>query len=438
MPSNADVDVDQFVTDTKSTQDDHGRALKELRSTLDSVKGTITGYDKEKMDRLHTVMDGYEDKVKAEKAEADAKDARIKALEEKAADLEAALKNPATADQAKAETEQEIRHKAAFTELLQKGKDNLSPESRAAFSEAKALTVGSAASAGNLAPTGFYEEIQRGLSSTSPIRQYARVISINDKDIEVPVETGQFDPAITAENTAKSDDSSSMQFAKRTITPQAFVANIAITDQMKGDAFNDLEGFIQESALRRFRRIEGVNFVQGSGAAGSLNGLQNAETDTAISNAVTLTGATRTTRKFNFEQLLDLLYAVPSEYAANGIFAWNRGFTRLVRGLKDSDGQYILQDGFSGQSGAPSRVLGHAYIECPDIPAPGATNIAANAKIAYFGDFSNFWIADRSDLSVLEDPYTGAANLRTRFVFSQRVGSTVMISDAFRAMNNGA
>ena len=79
---------------------------------------------------------------------------------------------------------------------------------------------------------------------------------------------------------------------------------------------------------------------------------------------------------------MDLIHGLKSEYARSASFMMNRATLGAIRKLKDTAGAYIFQTGFSGQAGLPNTILGHAYVEAPDM-----ADIAAAAKPIVFGDF---------------------------------------------------
>ena len=428
---------DQISTNKalKDANDGFTKDLNTMRETVDAVKGEMDAMTNETVTKMQDALDKQSDEITELKAQNTA--------------LEAAINNPSSAG-GEADSEEVIAHKAAYDDYIRKGEHGMSMESRKVLDEVeqKALTTGSEASAGRLAPDGYHNEIVKLITEISPIRQVARVLPLGRGALDVPVQTGQVSPAITAENAAANDDSTDLQFILRKITPVTLTSQVAITNEMLQDSVFPMRDFIAQMWAERFARQEAVNFIQGSGDTGAVNGLANTQTgtnSTALAAGATLTGGSGSgaallrSRTIKVEDIMNLAYSVSAVYAANGTFAWNRDTTRRIRLLKDGNSQFIFQPGFSGQTGAPGTVLGYSYIECPDIPALGTANIAANTKVGYFGDFRRgYWIADRQGLDVTEDPYSGAGNRRTRFVAHRRVGGSVMDTNALRALSLGA
>ncbi|WP_407807741.1 phage major capsid protein, partial [Staphylococcus aureus] len=68
----------------------------------------------------------------------------------------------------------------AFVSYLRRGVERISPD------EVKALTVSDSANGGYLAPSEFGNELIKLLNEYSPIRSYARVVSISAPEIVYP------------------------------------------------------------------------------------------------------------------------------------------------------------------------------------------------------------------------------------------------------------
>ena len=112
----------------------------------------------------------------------------------------------------------------------------------------------------------------------------------------------------------------------------------------------------------------------------------------------------------------------------------NRATLGAVRKLQDTTGNYIFQTGFSGQSGLPNTILGHPYVEAPDV-----ADIAASAKPIIFGDYRRgYMIVDRVALSVLRDGFTQAASGNVRFLARRRVGGEVVLAEAMKVLTMAA
>ena len=183
----------------------------------------------------------------------------------------------------------------------------------------------------------------------------------------------------------------------------------------------DLEAEMNTEFAEQFAKAEGTAFISGNGTnkpTGITNGSTVASTTAAAAAAIAT------------DDLMDLVHDLKSEYARSASFMMNRSTLGAVRKLKDTAGQYIFQTGFSGQSGLPNTILGHSYVEAPDV-----ADIAASAKSVIFGDFRRgYMIVDRVALSVLRDPYSQASSGNVRYIARRRVGGEVVLAEAMRVL----
>jgi hypothetical protein len=80
-------------------------------------------------------------------------------------------------------------------------------------------------------------------------------------------------------------------------------------------------------------------------------------------------------------------------YRRNAKFLMNDATVAAIRKLKDGNGVYMWQPALT--SGQPDKLLGYDLITTSHAP-----DIESGARVAAFGDFSYYWIGDRTGLSV--------------------------------------
>ena len=335
-------------------------------------------------------------------------------FEAKLNDIETMLKRPANAMEAK---EADLSLKA-WDSFMRKGEKNMDEM------ELKALTVGTAATAGNLAPAEYVNELIKVISEISPVRSVARVRQTSNKEIEVPSKTATFAAAWTAEGGSRTE-TTGYTTSLNTIPTHELYALVDISGALLEDSVFDLEAEMNTEFAEQFAKAEGAAFLTGNGTnkpTGILDGTTVASTTAAAAAAIAT------------DDLMDLVHGLQSEYARNAAFMLNRTTLGEIRKLKDTAGQYIFQTGFSGQSGLPNTILGHAYVEAVDM-----ADIAASAKPVVFGDYRRgYMIVDRVALSVLRDPYSQASTGNVRYIARRRVGGEVVLAEAMRALKMAA
>lgn len=335
-------------------------------------------------------------------------------MEEKLAGIEKMLKRPAAGIEGKS-ADMAVK---AWDKFLRKGKDQMDEM------ELKALTVGTAATAGNLAPAEYVNELIKVITEISPVRAVARVRQTSNKEIEVPSKTATFAAAWTAETGSRSE-TTGYTTSLNTIPTHELYALVDISSALLEDSVFDLEAEMNMEFAEQFAKAEGAAFISGNGTnkpTGITNGSTVASTTAAAAGAIAA------------NDLMDLVHGLKSEYARNGVFMLNRQTLGEIRKLKDNAGQYIFQTGFSGQSGLPNTILGHSYVEAADV-----ADIGASAKSVIFGDFRRgYMIVDRVSLSVLRDAYTQASSGNVRYIARRRVGGEVVLAEAMRVLAHPA
>lgn len=95
-------------------------------------------------------------------------------------------------------------------------------------------------------------------------------------------------------------------------------------------------------------------------------------------------------------------------------------------------GNYLWSPGIAGAE--PPNILGRPYVDAPDMP-----DISGNAFPVIFGDFKRgYLIVDRTQISILRDPYSLSSSRQIKFVASKRVGGQVVLAEAIRKLKIAA
>lgn len=386
------------------------KKVNDTRLAEIEAKGTADPMTEQKLAKIEADLDKFENINQAITQQ----QKHAEGFEAKLNDIETMLKRPANAMEAK-EVDLSLK---AWDSFMRKGQDNMAPE------EVKALTVGTAATAGNLAPAEYVNELIKVISEISPVRSVARVRQTSNKEIEVPSKTATFAAAWTAEGGTRTE-TTGYTTSLNTIPTHELYALVDISGALLEDSVFDLEAEMNTEFAEQFAKAEGAAFLTGNGTnkpTGILDGTTVASTTAAAAAAIAT------------DDLMDLVHGLQSEYARNAAFMLNRTTLGEIRKLKDTAGQYIFQTGFSGQSGLPNTILGHAYVEAVDM-----ADIAASAKPVVFGDYRRgYMIVDRVALSVLRDPYSQASTGNVRYIARRRVGGEVVLAEAMRALKMAA
>ncbi|MGI9359504.1 MAG: phage major capsid protein [Paracoccaceae bacterium] len=404
-----------MTEEVKTAVDAMATAFEEFKSANDQrlaeieAKGSADPLTEEKLAKIEGDLDRFENvnqKLVQQQKHAEGFEAKLN-------EIETLLKRPANMMEAK-EVDLSLK---AWDNFMRKGESQMDPM------ELKALTVGTAATAGNLAPAEYVEELLKVITEISPVRSIARVRQTSNKEIEVPSKTASFAAAWTAETGTRSE-TTGYTTSLNTIPTHEMYALVDISSQLLEDSVFDLEAEMNIEFAEQFAKAEGAAFIAGNGT----------NKPTGISNGTTVshTATGAATAAITTDNLMDLVHDLKTDYARNATFLLNRNTLGIIRKLKDTAGQYIFQTGFSGQSGLPNTILGSPYLECPDV-----ADAASAAKSVYYGDFRRgYMIVDRVSLSVLRDPYSQASTGNVRYIARRRVGGEVVLAEAMRVLKH--
>ena len=404
---------------------------EEIKSVIDNLNSTFEDFKSENSKRLDEVekkgsasaeleskVDAMADDITKMAETKQTIELQQKALDEaqvKLEKLETVLARPETGLNTK---EVGVQMKA-FSNMLRKGDKELDEMERKALYESDD-TLG-----GYYAPEEYVADLIKSVTEISPLRSIARVRTTSNRGIEIPKRTGQFSATFVNE-TATRSETTGYQTGLMQIDAHELYALVDISQALLEDSAFDLESEMSTEFGEQFAKAEGTAFITGNGV-GRPQGITDTGAGVATVNSGSGTALTA-------NGLLDLMYAIKSDYMNNANFVLNRSSLASVLKLEDTEGQKIFVNGMSYVGGAPSTILGKPYILAEDMP-----NVGGSAKPVAYGDFSRaYTIVDRVNLSVMRDPYSVATAGNIRYIARRRVGGAVVLAEAIRLQNISA
>ena len=300
--------------------------------------------------------------------------------------------------------------------------------------EFKALSEGTPAAGGHLAPPEMERLVERRLQVSSPMRDIATVRTIGAGVFKKPVSTSGVTAAWAAETAAR-PETDAPQLDLLEFPAADLYASPAATQALLDDAFVSLDEWLAGEVEDAFASQETEAFVTGSGVnkpKGFLAYPKAADATAAWGQTGYLaTGAAGAFPASNpTDKLIDLIYAPKARYRAGGRFVMNRRTVQAVRKFKDASGAYIWSP--ATQPGQTSSLLGYPVTEIEAMP-----DVAADSFAVAFGDFAKgYLIVDRAGLRVLRDPYS--AKPYVLFYTTKRVGGGMQNFDAIKLLKFGA
>ncbi|HYI42676.1 MAG TPA: phage major capsid protein [Sphingomicrobium sp.] len=295
-----------------------------------------------------------------------------------------------------------------------------------------AMSVGSNADGGYTAPVEWDHQIADKLKLISPMRQYSTVEQVGTAGFTRLFNDRSVGSGWVGE-TASRPATSTPQLTPLTFGNGEIYANPQVTQQLLDDSVIDIGAWLTREIATEFDRQENIAFLSGNGT-NKPNGILTYVTGGANAathpwGAITATTAADDVN-FTSDELVTLVYSLPSQYQGNARFFGNLNSHRAIRLLKDGNGNYLWQPSY--QAGEPATLMGRPLVDFPDL-----ADAAASAVPLLYGDMAEtYLILDRMGVRVIRDaltnkPYVG-------FYTTRRVGGGVKNPMAMKALKMAA
>ena len=280
------------------------------------------------------------------------------------------------------------------------------------------LSVGEDTSGGYLVPEEFANELIIALEEQNIFRRIARIVSTSHEKLKVPIATAVGVANWMEENEAIPESDST--FGQIILNAYKLGTMMkASTELIEDSAFN-MQAYIAQEFARRIGTREEEAFCVGDGD-GKPTGVFAATGGAPI-------GATAASdTDITFDDIIDLYYSLKPPYRIRAAFVTNDSVLKILRKVKDKNGQYIWQPAVKDST--PDTILGRPIYTSPYVPA-----IAAEATPLAFGDFRYYWIADRRDVRfrVLNELF--AQNDQVGFFATLRVDGKIILPEAIQLL----
>ncbi len=378
-------------------------ATKAFLETHRTERGTLSAEDDAIYNRMDKEIDEYTKEI-----------ARLERIEARDAELAKAVSSPITEKPSGAVREKTGRASDAYKEdfaCILRGKPALH----------NVLSTSPDVDGGYLVPEEFENQIVTGLEETNVIRSIAKVITTS-AERKIPIAATHSIAQWTLENAAYTE--SNPTFDQKTVDSFKLTDLVKVSVELLQDSYFDLEAYIVQEFARAFGAAEEEAFCIGTGT-GQPTGIFNATNGGHV--GVTAGSATAIT----LDNLLDLIYALKAPYRKNAKFLMKDTTVSAIRKLKDNNGAYLWQP--SVQANQPDKLLGYDLYTSPYVPEP-----AAGALPIAFGDFHNYWIADRTGRTVQKLIELYAGNGQVGFIATERVDGKIILPEGIQLMKMGS
>ncbi|TCT14581.1 HK97 family phage major capsid protein [Natranaerovirga pectinivora] len=281
-----------------------------------------------------------------------------------------------------------------------------------------ALKIGTDSEGGYLVPDEFERTLIEALEEQNIFRQLAKVVTTSSGDKKIPVVASKGTASWVDEEgiIPESDDT----FGQVSIGAYKLATMIKVSEELLNDSVFNLESYIAKEFARRIGSKEEEAFFVGDGV-GKPTGIFN-ETGGAEVGVTTASGTAIT-----MDEIMDLFYSLKSPYRKNAVFTMNDATVKLIRKLKDGNGQYLWQP--SVQAGQPDTILNRPVKTSAYIPSA-----KSGEKTIAFGDFGYYWVADRQGRSFQRLNELFAVTGQVGFRATQRVDGKLILPEAIKVL----
>ena len=278
-----------------------------------------------------------------------------------------------------------------------------------------ALQEGTNSEGGYLVPEEFENRVVDKLKELNVIRRYAHVIRTSSKHA-IPVEASAGVAAwIAEEGQYQGTDPA---FGQVVLDAYKVGQMIKVSDELLEDTQFDLAGYLADQLASAIAAAEEAAFCTGNGSGKPTGLFTSASGDAAVTTAAA--------DKITADEIIDLIYSLKAPYRKNARFYLNDSTIKVIRKLKDGNGNFIWQPALT--EGQPDRLCGFP-VEATQAPA-----VAAGAYVIAFADLDYYWIADRSGVDLRRLDQTYAATGQVGFRGSRRVDAKPVVKEAIKLL----
>ena len=305
-------------------------------------------------------------------------------------------------------------YKRAFTEML-----------HGVRNEHEVLMEGEDADGGYLVPIEFERNIIMGMDEANVVRPLARVIT-TQSERKIPLAATHSVAQWTAENGAY--QVSNPTFDQTSIDAHKLTDLAKVSIELLQDSMFDIPSYLSAEFSRAFGIAEEEAFCVGSGEGQPLGIFTHVYDGTTHKDAFELGKETAKANEITADELLDLVYSLKSPYRRNARFLLHEKTVASIRKLKDGNGVYMWQPALT--AGEPDRLLGYPVVCSPYVPQLGT----AGNLVCAFGDFKNYWIADRMGITVQRLNELYATNGQIGFICTKRLDAKPILSEGVKLL----
>lgn len=275
-----------------------------------------------------------------------------------------------------------------------------------------------------VAPQKFITKLIKSMDNNTFVRGLATVIKVNKAaSLGVPsLDNDPADPIWTAE-VATGDEDSTMSFGKRELNPHPLAKRIKVSEKLLRVSTISIESLVRERLAYKSAVVQENVFLNGHGNNQPL-GLF-----TASDNGITTSqdvSTDNTTTAITCDGLINALYDLKEGYQRNASWIFHRDAIKMIRKLKDGDGQYIWNPGIT--TDRPATILDRPY----HISEYAPNTFTTAQYVGLIGDIKHYWIAEALNMRIqrLNELYAEAN--KVGYILRAELDGQPVLAEAFR------
>jgi HK97 family phage major capsid protein len=295
-------------------------------------------------------------------------------------------------------------------------------------------------------PTDLERRVVAKLQQASALRSLAKITTIDSKRT-VTIENALPTSALVADNGAVTAADASFG-SQISVNPFKFACATTMTQEFIDDVVGTagigtgLDYIAQRCAASLALTLDSY-YTTGTGSSQPQGIFDTGATSLAglVTQGVVLAEDALITAVTG-DNIIDCVHAVAPQYRQSPRFKWlfSDTFLKTVRKIKVNTTEYVWKpsENYSDlTAGVPGFLYGVPYVIGKYVADADTTTTTANLQgkaMAGVGNWDYFEIFDRTGMTSMIDPYSGAANMRSTLYTYMRTDSRIMQPEAFASI----
>ncbi len=318
---------------------------------------------------------------------------------------------------------QQPGYKDAFEAYCRRGFDQLGPEDR------KTLTVGLDSAGGFTVPEDYQVELIKKVATVATVRANARVVQTSRDSAKWPkvayTTDDKYTSGVRMTWTGESPSTSTAHrvtdpvFGLYTIPVHTAMASMPLSNDLLEDSAFDIAGIAADLMGEAFGLGENDAFWNGTGINRPMGILTQVDAGGPASVALGATDAPTA------NGIIDLAYALPSQYEANAKWYMAKATEKTIRKLRTdgTSGDFLwpIVTVVGNLGAVQDMLLGSPALRDEFVPA-----IDTNAYSIVYGDLKGYIVLDRVGMSVARLSEIYAETNITMLLARRRVGGQLV------------